>query len=341
MSFIPDDSLFSHSERVNGKVVIITGAAKGIGKETALRFAQYGAKVVVADVDVVNGKNVVAEIKSKQGTASFIKCDVTNWDDQVAMFEFAIKEYADVDIVVPNAGVGEQGGRLTFDKDGKPLRPSLTSVKVNLTGSLYTVQLALHYLYLKPDTPSTFKSLILIGSMASWQAIPGAPLYTGSKHAILGVMRSLATTASLLPTPLRLGCIHPFFADTTILSLPTKLALAGIPFTTTERVAGAIFYAATDPDESSNHGSWLLADDGQVFLVPNEAFKFGVYAMIDKRVNGLQAAVVGIRAWFAFFRGVTRDLAKPTLTTGFGAAIMVLAWKYRSTLTALVGYPIP
>jgi NAD(P)-dependent dehydrogenase (short-subunit alcohol dehydrogenase family) len=142
---------------------------------------------------------------------------------------------------------------------------------------------------MKPDTPSSFKSLILIGSMASWQGIPGAPLYSGSKHAVLGLMRSLATMASLLPKPLRLGCIHPFFVDTTILSISTKLALAGIPFTTTERVAGAIFYAATDPDEGSNHSSWLLADDGEVFLVPKEEFKFGVYAMIDARVNGLKA----------------------------------------------------
>jgi len=125
--------------------------------------------------------------------------------------------------------------------------------------------------------------------MASWQGIPGAPLYTSSKHAILGVMRSLATTASLLPKPLRLGCVHPFFVDTTILGIPVKIGLAGIPFTTAERVAGAIFYAATDPDEGSNQSSWLLANDGEVFLVPKEAFKLGVYAMIDDRVNGLKA----------------------------------------------------
>ena len=124
--------------------------------------------------------------------------------------------------------------------------------------------------------------------MASWTAVPGAPLYTGSKHAILGIMRSIATTASLLPKPLRLGCVHPFFADTNILSIPVKLALAGIPLTTKERVAGAIFYVATDPAESTNQGSWLLANDGPLYLVSKEEFKFGVYAMIDQRVNGLK-----------------------------------------------------
>jgi NAD(P)-dependent dehydrogenase (short-subunit alcohol dehydrogenase family) len=128
-----------------------------------------------------------------------------------------------------------------------------------------------------------------MGSMASWQAIPAAPLYTGSKHAVLGIMRSLATTASLLPKPLRLGCIHPFFTDTNILSTPLKLALAGIPFTTTQRVVGAIFYAATDPSKSTNESTWLLANDDRVVVVTKEELKFGVYAMIDQRVNGLKA----------------------------------------------------
>jgi hypothetical protein len=67
--------------------------------------------------------------------------------------------------------------------------------------------------------------------------------------------------------------------------------LAGIPLTSVQRVAGAIFYAATDPDESSNGSAWLLADDGEVFMVPKEEFKLGVYAMLDRRVNGIRACV--------------------------------------------------
>jgi len=67
MSSIPDDRLFAHSDRVNGKVVVITGAANGIGKETALRFAHYGAKVVIADLDITGADKVVAEIEKADG----------------------------------------------------------------------------------------------------------------------------------------------------------------------------------------------------------------------------------------------------------------------------------
>lgn len=67
--------------------------------------------------------------------------------------------------------------------------------------------------------------------------------------------------------------------------------LAGIPLTSVQRVAGAIFYAATDPDESTNGNAWLLADDGEVFMVPKEEFKLGVYAMLDRRTNGIRACV--------------------------------------------------
>lgn len=66
-----------------------------------------------------------------------------------------------------------------------------------------------------------------------------------------------------------------------------KIALAGVPKTTVERIAGAIFYAATDINEESSGSAWLLTDDGPVFQVPKEEFKLGVYGMIDVRVNAI------------------------------------------------------
>jgi len=153
------------------------------------------------------------------------------------------------------------------------------------------VYLALHYLNLNPtpNSSDSLKALIFIGSVASWIGIGGAPQYSGSKHAVLGIMRALST--AVRSTPLRVGCIHPFFVDTGIVPRPLKLMLAGIPLTSVQRVAGAIFYAATDPDERTNGSAWLLADDGEVFMVPKEEFKLGVYAMLDRRVNGIRACV--------------------------------------------------
>jgi len=304
MSHIPDDQLFSHSARVAGKVVVITGAANGIGKETALRFASYGARIVIGDRDLRNAKVVVEEIKEAGGSAVCMKCDVVNYDDQVDMFEVALKTYGSVDIVIPNAGVSELGSfqKMEF-KNGRPIKPVMATIKINLYGALYTAHLGVHYLQ-QNKKEGDLKSLVFIGSVASWMGIPAGEMYSGSKHAILGVMRALHPIMEL--RGIRVACIHPFFADTAIVPTPVKLLLAGIPLTPVPRVAGAIFHAATDPDLSTSGSGYLLLDDGPVFMVRKEDFKEGVYKMIDNRANSARAVLTGVQAWAWFFRDIWR-----------------------------------
>jgi len=324
MSAIPDDRLFSHSHRVRGKVVVITGAANGIGKETALRFAFYGAKVVIADLDITGANQVVTEIEKAGGIASAIKCNVTDWDAQIEMFELAMKKYGSVDIVVPNAGISEGS---TFEtvkfENGKPVKPSLRTLDVNLTAVLYTAHLALHYLDLNKQ-PGDLKSLIFIGSMASWQAIPGGAMYSASKHAVLGAMRSIHP--SMEQKGIRVGSIHPFFADTGILPIHVKMILAGIPKVPVSRVAGAIFHAATDTDQKSSGSAWLLVDDGPVFMIPKEEFKQGVYKMIDDRANAGRAMHTNIMGWYLFARDIWRITGNAVITIGLGTALAKIAW---------------
>ena len=73
--------------------------------------------------------------------------------------------------------------------------------------------------------------------------------------------------------------------DTAILPPITKVILAGIPLATVPRIAGAIFYSATNPDPETSGNAWLIPDNGPVFKVPKEEFKLGVYKMIDDRRN--------------------------------------------------------
>lgn len=101
-------------------------------------------------------------------------------------------------------------------------------------------------------------------------------------------------------------CVPPYFpspfphltplfpsslVDTNIVPIPAKLFLAGIPLTPVPRIAGAIFFSATDPSPASNGSAWLLPDNGPVFHVPREEFKMGVYKMIDDRANSLITCV--------------------------------------------------
>ena len=92
--------------------------------------------------------------------------------------------------------------------------------------------------------------------------------------------------------------ILPLSSDTAIIPVPVKVLLAGIPKTPVSRVAGAIFYAATDSDENSSGSAWLLVDDGPVFMVPKEQFKQGVYKMLDDRANSIREYVISAVNFF-------------------------------------------
>ena len=77
--------------------------------------------------------------------------------------------------------------------------------------------------------------------------------------------------------------------DTSILGLPVKLILAGLPLTPVPRIAGAVFRAATDPEATTSGCPWVLPDDGPVIRVDKEGLRAGVYGMLDariRRVNG-------------------------------------------------------
>ncbi len=91
--------------RLDGKVALITGGASGIGEATAKLFAQEGAKVVVADMQVDKGEAVAAAIKAAGGEAAFIKADVVREEEAKGMIEFTVKQYGRLDILFNNAGV--------------------------------------------------------------------------------------------------------------------------------------------------------------------------------------------------------------------------------------------
>ncbi|KAH6914395.1 hypothetical protein BKA70DRAFT_1421172 [Coprinopsis sp. MPI-PUGE-AT-0042] len=321
MTAIPDERLHAYADRVKGKVVLITGAANGIGREAALQFASAGAKVVIADRDEANAQKVVSEIISANGTASSIRTDVTVWEDQVAMFEHAIETYGSVDVVVANAGITEYppgGFRNVVFKDGKPQPLSMRTLDVNLKGVCWTAHLAQHYLLVnRPEGAEDLKSLILIGSIASWVGLPLAELYTASKHAVLGLMRALH--ARLEMNGIRVGCIHPWFAATDILDIP---------------LGGAIFYAATDPDPETNGAAWLLPDDGPVVKVVKEQFKLGVYAMVDQRVNAVTA---GLKRYQVIARAIGDVwlLSKPLRQTALPVIVAGIAWRNREQIASL------
>lgn len=95
--------------RLEGKITIITGSGSGIGRSSALLFAQEGAEVVIVDRDVDKGKETAVEIESAGGRAVFIKADVTDLDSVRTMVEEVITRFGRIDVLFNNAGISGIG----------------------------------------------------------------------------------------------------------------------------------------------------------------------------------------------------------------------------------------
>ncbi len=89
--------------RLEGRVAVITGAASGIGRATALRFAREGAHVVIADIDVPGGQDSAREIRNSGGEARFVEADVSRESDLIRMIDCAVTAYGGLDILHNNA----------------------------------------------------------------------------------------------------------------------------------------------------------------------------------------------------------------------------------------------
>jgi len=237
------------------------------------------------------------------------------------MYEMTIKRYGAIDIVVASAGVTEIGdfSKVQFDGKGRPQRPELATLNIDLIGTMYCAHLAQHYLLVNKG-PNSLKSLILLGSIASWLAVPGI-VYGVAKSGILALMRSMDPLFA--QQGMRIATIHPFFVDTgPMFPTPMKILVAGVPITPVARVAGAIVYASTSPDPATSGCAYMLPDNGPVFKLPRDEFKLGVYKVIDERSNALFKSLKGIE----FAQKVVVDIARALKTPLIICGVAGVAW---------------
>ncbi|HXG36055.1 MAG TPA: glucose 1-dehydrogenase [Dehalococcoidia bacterium] len=169
--------------RLEGKVAVITGAASGIGRASAILFAAEGAKVIAADWDEEKGRQVEQEIKESGGSAQFIKVDVSKPEDVQRMINLAEETYGRLDVVFNNAGVeGQQA--LTADCS---LENWERVININLKGV---------FLGMKYAIPVMLKngggSIINTASVAGLVGFVSIPAYCASKGGVIQLTRTAA-----------------------------------------------------------------------------------------------------------------------------------------------------
>jgi len=168
--------------RLEGKVAIVTGSASGLGRAIAVLFAQEGAKVVGADINVAGGKETVAMIEEAGGESIFCETDVTQAAACKRMVEAAVKAYGGVDILVNNAGVEIRGGVLTLTEEE--------------WDKMLAVDLKAIYLCSKEAIPEMLKagggSIINVASVLSFDVIPERAAYCAAKAGAVHLSKSIA-----------------------------------------------------------------------------------------------------------------------------------------------------
>ncbi|KAG8164244.1 hypothetical protein KVR01_006162 [Diaporthe batatas] len=177
------------------KTIIVTGGASGIGLAMVEHFASQGNNVAVFDVNLEVGKQVVSSVAQSHPKAKilFKKCDVSSWQNQAEAFKDVYSEFGRVDIVMANAGISEQGGSaMASIEEDEPKEPNLKIMDVDLTGVIYTVKLAIHYMNKNASAGPSRGSIICTASNAGLYPFPVSPLYAAAKAGVIGLVRSTA-----------------------------------------------------------------------------------------------------------------------------------------------------
>ena len=229
----------------NDKVVLITGAGNGIGRATALAFAEQGASVVVADINRVDGEETTSLIAQAGGSATFILCDVTKDQDVQSLVDGTLETYGKLDIAFNNAGIEIEHSKLadgdeaTYDK----------VMDVNVKGV---------WRCMKYQIPALLKqsssAIVNTASIAGLGAAPKMSIYSASKHAVIGLTKSAAVEYG--KKGLRVNAICPAVIDTEMFRRATQndpqkeqyvknlhpVGRIGQP----EEVAAAVLYLCSD-----------------------------------------------------------------------------------------------
>jgi hypothetical protein len=189
--------------RLNDKVVVITGAGHGLGREASRLFASEGAKVVATDIVDTHVKSVAAEIEAAGGQATYLKADVTSEADMEAAVQKAVDTFGRLDVMYCNAGIPEEHfGQVPFVDT--TLESFNKIVSVNLTGVFLGAKAATKQ-FLRQGGGG---NIVVTTSAASLVAYPGFRSYVAAKAGANGLVRGLSS--ELGEYGIRINALCPF-----------------------------------------------------------------------------------------------------------------------------------
>ena len=260
--------------RVDGKVALITGAARGIGDECASMLAKAGAKVVLTDILEEAGEANAKAIRDKGGEAIFIRHDVTSQEDWERVVAAALEKFGGLDILVNNAGI-----EISVTLENMTLEEWQRVQNVNSTGTFLGTKFAVEAM--KPEGPAgNGGSIVNLSSIAGLVGFAGGTAYSASKGSIRLFSRSAAIECATQQYGIRVNSLHPGFIMTDMASqvlfdlaelwfdgdveAATKHYFAQTPighFGSTVDIAAAVLYLCSEAGRFIT-GAELVVDGG-------------------------------------------------------------------------------
>ena len=247
---------------LDGHTALITGGGSGIGRGIAKAYAEHGATVIAADINLAGAEETVAQIGGNAARAELL--DVTDRDACNALAAKVKAEAGGISILVNNAGIVR---RATLEKAENPLGDWDDTISINVNGVFNTT-----YAFLDQLKASKGR-IISIGSIQSFLHTPNCVAYTTSKHAVRGFTVALAN--ELAPHGIRVNAIGPGVIRTPIneqgiMQNPDRLAqvMAHIPmgrYGTPEDIAGPAVFLASDLSPYVT-GHTLVSDGGYLTI---------------------------------------------------------------------------